>query len=296
MATGTTTEYLYPEAANQLQDTAAGYVQNMPQFATDVYNNWYNQPLSTGTTPWQQQAWSAAMAQPSQQWQAPLQQASAMYSQGAQFDPAKLQQHLNPYQQGANQATIDQYNRNFTENTLPGVNSTFAGAGQFGSTRNAEFTNRAMRDSQLALGEVLAKQNAANYAQANQNYLDWNKQGQSAASGLASVAGAGAALDQTNLTNMLTAANAQQQQEQQILDRAYQDYLKRQEFPLNFMGGLSTAASNIGRMQEPNVNVPVAQPDNLAQIIAALKGVNQGLSDPNLQALIDSLLGTSGGA
>jgi hypothetical protein len=287
--TSQTTEYLYPQAVNTMTDTAANYVSGMPQFANDVYSNWYDQPLSTGATPWQQQAWSTAMGNPNQQWLSPLQQASSLYTQGSQFDPNQLTQHLNPYTQQANDATAAQVNRNLTENILPNVNSTFTGAGQFGSSRNADFNNRAIRDTQMGLAEVLAKQNVANWQNANQDYLNWAKMGQSAASGLQGVAGTGSTIDQTGLTNMFTAANAQQQQEQQTLDKAYQDYLTRQQFPITFMGGLGSAASNVGKIQAPNVNTPVAQPDTVSRILAAMQAMQSGLSDPAIQSILGEL-------
>lgn len=289
MAESQTTEYLYPQAINQMVDTTANYVSSLPQFATDVYQNWYDQPLSTGTTPMQQQAWNAAMANPQQQWLSPLQQASSMYQQGANFDPNQLQQHLNPYLQDANQATVNLSNQNLFQNVLPNVNSTFAGTGQFGSSRNADFTNRAIRDQQQTLSNTLANANLQGWIQANQDYLNWAKVGQSAASGLQGVAGTGSTIEQTGLTNMLTAAQAQQQQEQQTLDKAYQDYLTRQQYPLTAMGALGQAAGNIGKVQNPNVNVPVAQPDDVSRVLAAIQAMQAGLTDSATQSLLNTI-------
>lgn len=290
--TNQTTEFLYPQSVNTMTDTMANYTNNLPQFANDVYQNWYNQPLTTGQTNWQTQAWGQAMANPQQQWLSPLQQASSMYQQGAQYDPSKLGQYLNPYVNDAANATMTQVNRNLTENLIPQINSTFTGAGQFGSTRNADFMNRAVRDTQQALSDTLAKQNVANYQQAQNDYQNWAKLGQSAASGLQGVAGTGSAIDQTSLTNMLTAANAQQQQQQQTLDKNYQDYLTRQQYPLNAVGALSTAAKNVGSIQQPNINVPVAQPDNVSKVLAAVQAMQAGLSDSSTQKLLNQIFGS----
>lgn len=49
-------------------------------------------------------------------------------------------------------------NRNFTENIAPAVDSSFIGAGQFGSTRNADIMGRAARDS---AADTLGKQQMA---------------------------------------------------------------------------------------------------------------------------------------
>lgn len=298
-ATGTgatgSTEYLYPEAINTAVDTAANYTANIPGFAEDVYNNWYSAPLSTGQTPWQTQAWETMMSNPTEQWTAPLQQAATMYQQGANYDPSKLNQYLNPYTQGANEATAAQVNRNLMENILPNLNSTFAGAGQFGSSRNADFTNRAIRDTQTGLAEALAKQNVANYQNAQNDYQNWAKMGQNAAAGLTNVGGAGSAITQTGLTNLLTAATGQQQQLQGDLGRTYQDWLARQQFPIGALSTISGAASNLSGAQKPNVNVLGAQPDVINKVLTALGAINQYGADPKIQALIDDLVASISG-
>ena len=527
-----TTEYLYPQAVNKMTDTMANYTSALPQFATDVYQNWYNQPLSTGTTPYQQQAWSYAMSDPSQQWaqgvnqaqstalgaqpyyqqaagalspwgstigaglstlgqtvgavnpylsgmntyqqlgqdamsgyntatntlagtmgqvnpymsamdtlqqQAQgyagqigggqtgvqqgmsalggvspyLQQAASQYSGSADYDPTQLQQYLNPYTQNAAQATVSELNRNLSENVLPGVNSTFTGAGQFGSSRNAEFESRAIRDTQEAAAKALAQANYGAYNQAQQAYSDWANKGMQAGQGLAGLAGqqtnlgqaygslgtqqagiaqqqaqaalqnagldqnqaslvanlmpqlasmqgqitqnqvsdylrqagldqtqaqlvaqmypqlaagysslgqqygalsgaygtlgtqqgnlanilgglagTGSTIGQTGLTNMMTTAQAQQAQEQATLDKAYQDYLTRQQYPLTAAGALSTAAKNVGTIQNPNVNVPVAQPDTVSRVLAAIQAMQGGLTDSATQSLLNQLFGS----
>ncbi len=59
--------------------------------------------------------------------------------------------YMNPY----NAAVTDRLGvlagRNLSENLLPAVNNTFIGAGMFGSDRSADFTNRAIRDTQDSL-------------------------------------------------------------------------------------------------------------------------------------------------
>lgn len=72
-------------------------------------------------------------------------------STGAWTDPNIAASYMSPYTTGVVNRIAELGNRNLTENILPGVNSTFTGAGQFGSTRNAEFENRAIRDAQDAI-------------------------------------------------------------------------------------------------------------------------------------------------
>lgn len=310
-------EYLYPDTWTNLTDNASNYAAGFPDFANNVYQNWYDQPLSTGQTsnlttaynnmmgnaanPWisniQGAQGAAAQAQPY------MQNAANLYNQSSTYDPTEMQQFLNPYVQDANNATIAASNRNLMENVLPNVNSTFAGAGQFGSTRNADFTNRAIRDNQTSLNETLAKNNAANYTQANQNYLNWNQQGQSAASGLAGLGGQqmnyantlaglasqGATLTQQNLTNQMTAAKDQQQLLQSGLDKNYQDYLQQQQFPLSALASLGTSIGNMSKGVTPNQSVPVTQPDDVSKVLAVIQAMSNGLNDSSIQSILGYL-------
>jgi hypothetical protein len=99
------------------------------------------------------------------------------------FDPAKMQQQLNPYLSGVNDQIATLGNRNLMEKILPEVNSTFAGNGQFGSTRNGDFTNRAIRDNQQAISNAQGTAMNQAYNQAATNNLAWNTAGQAAANG-----------------------------------------------------------------------------------------------------------------
>lgn len=66
---------------------------------------------------------------------------------GSEFSADKMAQYMNPYTDGVTKEIARLGARNLNENLLPGVNSTFTGAGQFGSSRNMDFTNRAVRDT-----------------------------------------------------------------------------------------------------------------------------------------------------
>lgn len=70
---------------------------------------------------------------------------------GSEFSADKMAQYTNPYTKGVNEEIARLGNQNLMENVLPGVNSTFTGAGQFGSTRNGEFNARAIRDSNASV-------------------------------------------------------------------------------------------------------------------------------------------------
>jgi hypothetical protein len=180
-----TTPLWYDELAQQFGSQISGALDA----AGSLGQNWYNQPLSAGTTNLQSNALTAAgtaggawspysaagwntMGQAAPQYQ----QAAAGLSQVAQgfggagaYNPATMQQHLSPYIGGVVDEIGRRGQQNLTENLLPQVNQTFTGAGQFGGTRNADFTNRALRDTQR---EVLGAQSNAlqnAYTQAGQD-------------------------------------------------------------------------------------------------------------------------------
>jgi hypothetical protein len=81
-----------------------------------------------------------------------------------------VNQYMNPYNQAVTDRIGAMAARNLTENLLPSINRTFIGGGTFGGRRSAEFTARAIRDSQEA---ALAEQNKAlqaGYGQASDIY------------------------------------------------------------------------------------------------------------------------------
>jgi len=261
----------------------------------DVYKDWYANPLTTGISP-EMQGYFNKLSAPNTQWTDMATQAGQMSQQGAAYNPAEMQKHLNPY---LNQATNDIYsaaNRNLNENLMPNVNSTFTGAGQFGSTRNADFANRALRDTQEAAARAASQLQLQGWGQAATDYSTWGQMNQQAANNLGGLAKAGAGLDQQNLQNLGTAATGQQALQQQSLDATYQDWIKRQSFPMGGLQALAPAVNAGANAAGHNTfnlgnTSTTAQPDNISKIIAAL----QALTSQGGQQNIANVLGAFGG-
>ena len=153
-AAGTTSEYIQPQFSTDTNSAVAGGIQGMlgnDGYLNSVMGNWYNQTPSQGAL-----------------------------GQYAQYDATKMDQFMNPYTSNVIDANNQASNQNLMENVMPGVNSTFTGNGQFGSTRNSDFLNRAIRDNQQTLNNTNATTlyNAQN--QANTNYKDWTNMGTTA--------------------------------------------------------------------------------------------------------------------
>lgn len=138
--------------------------------------------------------------------------------------------YMNPYTSGV----VDRLGvlgaRNLSENLLPAVNATFTGAGQWGGSRNADFTARAVRDANES---TLAAQNQAlsdSYNQAMNAY----GQGQNRQAYAGQALGALGSTAQTEALKDAAALNTiggqQQQLGQQSLDTAYQDFLNQRDW------------------------------------------------------------------
>lgn len=199
----------------------------------------YGGPRVAATTP--DQAAAQALTRTNVgSYQPMVNQAQNLYTQAGTYNPADVEQFRNPYTTNvANQiATLG--NRNLTENVLPGVNNTFTGAGQFGSRRNYDFTNRAIRDNQEAISQAqgTALFNSENAAQTN--YANSQQRAGNAAAGLGSLAGQAQGFQNADVAALNASGAAQQGQTQKNYDTAYQDFLTQQNYPkeqLNFLSG-----------------------------------------------------------
>jgi len=219
----TTTQYIQPQYSTQTNAAVAGGIQGMlgnNGYLNSTMGNWYDQ--------------------------APAQGALGQY---AQYDPTQLSDFTNPYVDNVVQANNLQSNQNLSENILPAVNATFTGNGQFGSTRNAEFENRAIRDNQQTLNNANANvmMNAQN--QANTNYQNWTQMG----------------------------VDAGQQD--------YNNWYQKANFPIGALGTMASAAGTI-ESNSPlatSVNQTTGakkyDPTSLEKIVSALGALNTGAND-----------------
>ena len=150
----------------------------------------------------------------------------------SQTIPQAQSQYMNPYTSQVVDRIGALGQRNLSENLLPQVNQTFTGAGQFGGTRNAEFTNRALRDANES---ILGQQSQAlqqGYTQSQQAALsDLTRQGQLGQ--LTQQLGA------QDVSLLETAGMQQQSQQQRAMDIAYQDFLQQRDYQKNQLSFLS---------------------------------------------------------
>ena len=222
-AAGTTSEYIQPQFSTDTNSAVAGGIQGMlgnDGYLNSVMGNWYNQTPSQGAL-----------------------------GQYAQYDATKMSEFMNPYTSNVIDANNQASNQNLMENIMPGVNSTFTGNGQFGSTRNSDFLNRAIRDNQQTLNNTNATTlyNAQN--QANTNYKDWTNMGTTAG--------------QNDFNNWMTQAN----------------------FPIGALGTLAGAANSIETNDPLAVSNNSASPTDLQKFVTAMSAANTGANDGTIDWL-----------
>lgn len=226
---GQTTNYYQPQYYTDTAASVAGGVQDMmgtEGYLNSTMGNWYNQTPGQG-------ALGAA----------------------AQYDPTKQQNFMNPYTEGAANEVMRLSNQNLMENVLPGINTTFTGAGQFGSSRNMDMTGRAVRDNQTSIDGALATmyKNAADTA--NTQYKDWTQMG----------------------------VNAGQQD--------YKNWLDQANYPVTALGTLGQVTGNL-KGSPTAVSSEAAAPTDMQKIIAALGAADNGVA--SLQDIL-GLLGIDSG-
>lgn len=166
------------------------------------------------------------------------------------FDPNEVNKYMSPYTQGVVNEIGRLGRKELFENVLPGVNTTFTGAGQFGSTRNANFMNTAIQNQNYnVLGQqAKALQDAATaglnaYTQWHQNSLANAQQGTN--------------MQLTGANALNTVGQQQQEQQQKNLDLAYQDFTTQRDYPkntLDWYSGILRGQPNTGGQANLNYN------------------------------------------
>jgi hypothetical protein len=149
------------------------------------------------------------------------------------FDESKFNTYMNPYVSNVVDRIGTLAGRNLSENLLPAVNDSFIKGGQFGSSRNQDFTLRALRDTNEA---ALAQQNQALAQGFDTSMSNYNKgldRELSAGNQLASQAQLGQGMGLTDASALQAIGQQQEDKTQQSLNLGYQDFLEQRDYPRN---------------------------------------------------------------
>jgi hypothetical protein len=192
---------------------------------------------------------------------------------GSFTTPGVAGQYMNPYIQNVISGIGSTAGRNLYENILPQLNRTFVGGGTFGGSRSAEFTRRAIRDTQEA---ALSKQIEAlkDAYESGQGQFNTESERMLKASPLFS--SLGASLQEMSGKDIagLEAIGAQRQgMAQKSADLAYRDFLEQRDYPytqvqrLANIGGQPSASGSGSKVES------APGPSTTAQIIGGLTGL-----------------------
>jgi hypothetical protein len=219
----------------------------LPQWYTDYATNLLTKAEAATSQPYQR--YDVARIAPFQQEQ---QQAFDLYKQGmgsyqpylssatqalgrgtgSFTDTGVAERYMNPYIQNVISGIGSTAARNLSENILPQLNRTFIGGGTFGGSRSAEFTRRAVRDTQSA---ALSKQMEA-MADAYKSGADlYGTEASRALTGAQQYSQLGDTAQQQRLRELsgLESIGAKRQElAQTSANLAYEDFQRQRDYPL----------------------------------------------------------------
>lgn len=241
----TSTSYENKSLPDWWQAAAQGLIGKASSIASQPYPQ-YTGPRVAGWDPLQTQAYNNAdsfMPQVNSE----LQGAQDLTNSGSQlFNQNDFNQFMNPYNKNVTDTIAQLGAQNLSENLLPAVNDTFTKAGQFGSSRNADFTNRAVRDTQ---NSILQQQSAAlqsgfansmnSYQTAQGNQLAGGKQ-------LGALGALTQATGQAQNNQDYALGAAGQGQQQTNLNQAYSDFTNQTQYPQQMLSLLNNIIHGVG--------------------------------------------------
>lgn len=181
--------------------------------------------------------------------------------------PQAQNAYMSPYTDQVVNRIAQLGQRNLTENLLPQVNSTFTGAGQFGSTRNSEFTSRALRDANESIMGQQASALQTGYSQAQNAALqDLTRQAQ--------LGQLTQQLGYQDVSMLDTIGQQQQQQTQQNMNLANTDFTNQRNYPKTQLSFLSDIirGQQVAQNSYQATSNPAATTQQLSPLAAAAQG------------------------
>ena len=148
------------------------------------------------------------------------------------FNASSLNAYMNPYTSDVVNEIGRLGNQNFNNNIMPGINSQFTGGGMFGSSRNALTLGRAAEATQADITGQQSQALQQGYGQAMNAYQQDLARQLAAGAQLTNQAGQGQTLYGNDVNALSATGQQQQQNQQQGLDTAYNDFLTQQQYPM----------------------------------------------------------------
>ena len=195
----------------------------------------YDQPRIAGFTPEEQAAMSgiAGLVGAGRKYFDPA--AEFTKGLGQRFTADTAQQYMSPYQQ----AVVDVEKREAirqAERGMQDIGASAVGAGGFGGSRQAILEAEAGRNLQQRLGDIQTRGSQAAFESGQRAFEAKKARERQAASGLMSLGQQAPRQALAELTALSGIGEAQRGMQQQGLDLAYQDFMKRQQYPYDLLG------------------------------------------------------------
>lgn len=274
MATKTTSTVTKTELPEWYNQYAQNVLSKAYQATSEPYQA-YGAPRIAGFAPEQEQAFQSVKENVGA-WQPYMGAATQAAGQGMQSftAPGVAQQYMNPYIQQVVAGIGQTAGRNLYENILPKINRTFVGGGTFGGSRSAEFTNRAIRDTQAQALSAQIDAMSKGYDTAANLY---GTEASRALTGAGVLSGLGEQY-QSQAGKEAAGLEAVGQQRQGLAqssaDLAYQDFLRQQQYPLQQVQNLAGIGSTLnlgGGTQTQTATAP--GPSSTAQTLGTVAGI-----------------------
>ena len=231
----------------------------------------YDQPRIAGFTPEEQAAMSgiAGLVGAGRQYFDPAAQLTK--GLGQRFTADTAQQYMSPYQQ----AVVDVEKREAVrqaERGMQDIGASAVGAGGFGGSRQAILEAEAGRNLQQQLGDIQTRGSQAAFETGQRAFEAQKARERQAATGLMSLGQQAPRQALAELTALSGVGEAQRGMQQQGLDIAYQDFMKRQQYPYDLLGQYQSSVYGYPYQSFAQYQ-PTARPSatqNLAGVLGAV--------------------------
>ena len=191
--------------------------------------------------------------------------------------PEAYQHYRNPHENDVVNRLIADTRRGFGEKTLPDIASHFVGSGHHGSSRHRDIALRSQREMENALASQVSQARAHGYESGHTMHLNDMDRRLRGAEQIAQLGSRRQASHLADIATLESQGNRTQQQQQRMLDIAYQEYLRENAFPGESLAQLIASLEGMPYSQSTYSvahNAPPAPPprvNNLGQI-GALAG------------------------
>jgi hypothetical protein len=196
---------------------------------------------STATT----QAWQTAQGNVGN-YQPALDRASALTNQAATpISASDISNFENPYNQQVVGALQQAANTNLTQNVLPGVQDQFVSAGQSRSPQEMEMTNRALYNEQAALNPAVSQALQTGYQGALNSAQQEKQMEQTAGAQQGQLGALQSQLGSYDVANLSAAGTAQDTLAQSNINTAINNFNQQQQWPYQNLSFVSNMLRGI---------------------------------------------------